>query len=636
MSDWKIVVSGTPQDLATTYGFNVQQQPGTGMAPLTNINTSFGMLDGGIFQRTRAGVRTFALLGKIKGSTIANLHAQREALIGVLAPDRSASPGENVVLQYTGGACTVQASVHLYKGLELGSVSHFTEANISLGFEQYDPYWEKTTSSSATLTVQSLVSNANYIVQRAACGAWGALGSGMNGTVYSIASASDGRLIVGGSFTTASGGTACRIAQWNGTWSAIGNAFNDVVYAVAVGVPDGEIFAGGNFTTASGFTACKVARWSGTQWRTAASGVQSGCVFDIKRDNNGDMIIAGAFITAGSVSEVAACNIVKWNVSSSQYSAISSGLRQTSPNVNNYGQVSGLGIGTNNDYWVVGRFNAAGATTNTACRIAKYSQVASAWQAIGGSGLTHSNADDAFINDIALAPNGTAHLALEFKTEWLTAYYTSNGTNLTTGGSVNSTAWMSYVDSTGLVYLGGKFTTANGFAACSLLRLIGGNPFRMDINLPAAPATVNIEARAIHSGSDGALTIGFNTTGTASAAGVTAVTNGGGAVTYPILTACAPTSSSAAIIQLVNFTTGDAIYFNLGLARGEIVTLDLRPNKKTFTSNIRGNIINSVVPGSDLSAWKLVPGVNNISFFLTGGSGAAKLSWTERFWSIDN
>ncbi|MGB9613419.1 MAG: chitobiase/beta-hexosaminidase C-terminal domain-containing protein, partial [Candidatus Margulisiibacteriota bacterium] len=49
---------------------------------------------------------------------------------------------------------------------------------------------------------------------------WQALGSGMNGSVYALAVDSSGNLYAGGSFTTAGGVSANRIAKWNGSsWS---------------------------------------------------------------------------------------------------------------------------------------------------------------------------------------------------------------------------------------------------------------------------------------------------------------------------------------------------------------------------------------------------------------------------------
>ena len=57
MGDWKIIVSGSQKDFATDYGFRVSEAPGTGFAPVENIYVDYGLLDGGLFQRTRTGVK---------------------------------------------------------------------------------------------------------------------------------------------------------------------------------------------------------------------------------------------------------------------------------------------------------------------------------------------------------------------------------------------------------------------------------------------------------------------------------------------------------------------------------------------------------------------------------------------------
>src|SRR5438128_4511642 len=61
----------------------------------------------------------------------------------------------------------------------------------------------------------------------------------------------NGRLIAGGTFTTAGGSTVNHIAQWNGSsWSPLGSGMNNEVWALTV--YNGALIAGGIFTTAGG------------------------------------------------------------------------------------------------------------------------------------------------------------------------------------------------------------------------------------------------------------------------------------------------------------------------------------------------------------------------------------------------
>ena len=110
--------------------------------------------------------------------------------------------------------------------------------------------------------------------------AWNPLGSGMGGVDYPSVSAlsfgPDGSLYAGGSFTTAGGVEADRVARWDGTtWHPLSSGMDNTVFALAFG-PDGSLYAGGDFTTAGGVAANQIARWDGAAWHPLGSGVDSG------------------------------------------------------------------------------------------------------------------------------------------------------------------------------------------------------------------------------------------------------------------------------------------------------------------------------------------------------------------------
>jgi hypothetical protein len=80
-----------------------------------------------------------------------------------------------------------------------------------------------------------------------ASAAWQSVGSGLDGTVRSLA-VSGGRLAAGGDFLNAGATGVNRVALWNGAaWSNLGSGVNNTVQAVAV---DNQfVYAGGWFTT---------------------------------------------------------------------------------------------------------------------------------------------------------------------------------------------------------------------------------------------------------------------------------------------------------------------------------------------------------------------------------------------------
>ncbi|MCX6824352.1 MAG: DUF5011 domain-containing protein, partial [candidate division SR1 bacterium] len=90
------------------------------------------------------------------------------------------------------------------------------------------------------------------------------IGSGFNNTINTIAIQDNSKIIIGGSFTTYNGTTANRIIRLNSNGSIdtgffMGNGFPGNVQALAI-QDDGKIIVGGSFTTYSGTTANKIVR----------------------------------------------------------------------------------------------------------------------------------------------------------------------------------------------------------------------------------------------------------------------------------------------------------------------------------------------------------------------------------------
>ena len=82
------------------------------------------------------------------------------------------------------------------------------------------------------------------------------IGTGFNGSVRSIGIQSDGKLLVGGDFTTFSGISQNKLIRINSDGSKdtsfnIGNGFDSQVFSIAI-QSDGKILVGGQFTTYQG------------------------------------------------------------------------------------------------------------------------------------------------------------------------------------------------------------------------------------------------------------------------------------------------------------------------------------------------------------------------------------------------
>lgn len=135
---------------------------------------------------------------------------------------------------------------------------------------------------------------------------WSALGLGVSGTVRAM-TVYGGQLIVGGSFASAGGTPAASIAAWNGvSWSALGSGLDSSVHALTVF--DGKLIAGGYFTSAGGAPAASVAAWNGSSWSPLGTGTDGSIlaltVFDSR------LIAGGSFTVAG---DTAAISIAAWD-----------------------------------------------------------------------------------------------------------------------------------------------------------------------------------------------------------------------------------------------------------------------------------------------------------------------------------
>jgi hypothetical protein len=132
---------------------------------------------------------------------------------------------------------------------------------------------------------------------------------GLQATVRALAIDSRGHIYVGGSFISAGGISANRIAKWGGvSWSALGTGLNSTVRALLIGNDD-VVYVGGDFTTAGGAQIRYLASWDGQRWGKVGA-VPNGMVTSITRDLDGALLVAGAFSSIGTMP---ADRIAKWN-----------------------------------------------------------------------------------------------------------------------------------------------------------------------------------------------------------------------------------------------------------------------------------------------------------------------------------
>ena len=235
--------------------------------------------------------------------------------------------------------------------------------------------------------------SANYIASWNGT-AWSPLGSGLNGFASSATVSPDGDLYVGGDFTT----PATRVASWDGAnWSAVGTGFDDAVRSLAFDA-QGTLYAGGTFTqTAGGVTVNKIAKWDGSLWSALGQAPDigtNGTVEAVAVDSSGNVYVGGEFTTAGGVT---VNNIARWDISTSTWSALGSGMDD---------DVEAVAVDSSGNVYAGGKFTTAGGVTVN--NIAKWD--GSSWTAVG-AGLADR------VYDIALASTGDIYAGGSFNSD---------------------------------------------------------------------------------------------------------------------------------------------------------------------------------------------------------------------------
>jgi len=140
--------------------------------------------------------------------------------------------------------------------------------------------------------------------------------SGANYRVTSITLQSNGRVLIGGYFTTVNGITRSRIARLNADGSLDNSFLNGLsgvnffnVSSIAVQT-DGKVLVGGRFATVNGVSRTNIARLNldgtlDTNFQSAASLSSGGSVNSIVMQNDGKVLIGGAFTNVNGVTRKA-------------------------------------------------------------------------------------------------------------------------------------------------------------------------------------------------------------------------------------------------------------------------------------------------------------------------------------------
>ena len=308
-----------------------------------------------------------------------------------------------------------------------------------------------------------------------------------NGIVHCAITQSDGKILVGGSFTAYGATTINRIARINKDGSrdtnfVVGAGFNSTVHDIYQ-QSDGKILVGGAFTTYSGSTTNFLTRLnlSGSIDTTfAVSSSLNNSAYSITQQSDGKILVAGNFTTYSSSVTTNATRIVRINLSGSKDDTLATNTGFTAT-------MNKIKQQTDNKILVCGgstTFNGA-ATYSYIYRLTNSGALDNSFN----SGTT-PNFPNGIIYNFDIASDGKVVLTGDFTTYSGSSYSrivrTNNSgaidTTFNPGTGFDSmiattTLPTSYVkiDPAGPIYIGGNFTSYSGSSLVRSIAKINSN-----------------------------------------------------------------------------------------------------------------------------------------------------------------
>jgi hypothetical protein len=555
--------------------------PGAGLPPLDYHTNGLPTAANPVRWQTEARRLTLRLEARRRAAAFP---ATRQALIRALNPDLAQHHGPPY-LTYSGGTRALRLPIAYEAGLEQSD-----ETTLELRLLALETTWTASAPVEQTLAVQAPLDPAGYVLERSATGDWTTLGS-LGSAAAALLVAPDGTRYAGGAFA---GG----VARWDtatAAWVALAG-LEGPVGCLAWG-PDGTLYAGGSFST-QGAT---VAAHDGSAWTTL--GTPGLAPHALAVGATGTLYVGGVAAGGGASAQ-------RWEA----------GTGWIDMGAGPGGPVYSLLADGHGTLYAGGAF---------AGGVARWT--GATWEPLG-DGLAQSMGSLPDVRALAVGPDGMLYAGGTFDR--------ADGVLASSIARWNGLAWqplgrgldgpvlaLAARQSDGMLLVGGQFWLAGGQRMPDhLAQWNGYSWFPLGLARAAAPDVLALAAPDDHT-----VLVGSASSGSATRAAVNLLTNQGSAAAYPVLTIRGP----GRLYHLINWSAGEALYFDLLLLADEELTINLQPGYKTVSSSFRGNLLSAVLPGSSLATWRLLPGDNAVSLFLDATSASASLHWYERYWSYD-
>jgi hypothetical protein len=672
-------------------GFTVDESVGVGAPTWQNIAQSYALIDGADFQRQRSDARSINLTSTITGTSWSHLHQLRRTVIEKL---RLSNTPVNAPfrLLYTGATGTSGINVYWSGGMEFGETRGFTE-DVLVQCTAYDPYWTDQTQEGTRLVPAGTLPTIQGIVYRDPLANYGTIPVFTTGTyarVYAVEQSPDlGTLYFGGAWGSQSTGVARTNSlvsfSNNVVGSLVAGSLNPgIVRDLSWDFSEERLLVAGSFGGLGGTsiidigfvkigTAFGTLGWSFTSVATQLRGTyHEVAVFE--RLLSGSYIVAGNFGSIDGVALGSSANVIVLPSSLGAHGT----LHPPGTLVSGY---TNLPFPTGEEYqnsaisaftqigdalYFGGNFTAVGGTIGDTIAVFRRGQWGTAaWPIVGTL--------PGYVSDIIALPNTSIYAGVTGTVE--------NPVNGTADRNDNRFRTLAKITGSNVTMMGsidrfdgGTIDSLNGirsFTPETTTRLWAVGDFSViSGDIPVSVPWVRVTSSGVLPGellaqtpltwaaygfgtipnrptvASGFYTIFTTRDGTTIAAGdfrasnikphsIGTLINSGMAEAYPILRLHNNASGTARIYQLANLTTNDYVWFNCQMVPFEIAQLSLIPGSVSFVSNIRGNLLNEIIGGSNITSWRLLPGTNRISFLADNDDLRADIWWTPRHQSAD-
>ena len=312
----------------------------------------------------------------------------------------------------------------------------------------------------------------------------GQLGTGANSQIYSVAIQSDGKILVGGQFSTWNGTTVGRVVRLNsdGTLDTafmanIGTGSNGTIFSIVV-QSDGKILLGGGSTTWNGTTVGRIVRLNsdGTRETSFSTNIGTGANISVRSvavQSDGKILVGGGFSTWN---DTAVGYIVRLN---------SDGTRETSFSTNIgtgfNSEILSIAVQSDGKILVAGGLSGGfgtwnGTTVGGIVRLNSDGTRETSFTTNNGTGSNGTIYSIAVQSDGKILLGGVNFTAWNGTTVGRIVRLDSDGTRDTTfttnnGTGANSTINSIAVQSDGKILVGGNFGTWNGTTVGRIVRL---------------------------------------------------------------------------------------------------------------------------------------------------------------------